>query len=176
MPLREWIKIKDERLNEYLQEQAFHDDPEEAEYNQIHFYNEIQELQEYLDKNPDAILMQFKNLKKNEISEINKFSGESSLYAHEDANFPIYYPNNTYKPEQHLKQLNIFEPVKTEDNIRKIFNRTIFFVNTHENYKFLKQNFALALSDEEESMEFFELFINNINPSLKKLKNELRMG
>ena len=37
----------------------------------------------------------------------------------------------------------------------------------------MKQSFALAMSDEQDSSEFFELFVNYDTPSIKKLKKEL---
>lgn len=37
----------------------------------------------------------------------------------------------------------------------------------------MKHHFSLALSDEEESMEWFELLINNLSFNNEKLKEEL---
>ena len=89
-------------------------------------------------------------------------------------NCPKLDYSGSYTLKQFLEEKNIIEPkILSDDKIVKIFNRILFYVNSHENYKFMKQSFALALSDEEDSMEYFELFINNATPSLKKLEMEL---
>jgi len=62
-------------------------------------------------------------------------------------------------PESYLKMWD-FPIKKSNDQINSLFDNILFFINTHENYKFLKQSFSLALSDEKGSSDSFEFFIN----------------
>lgn len=58
---------------------------------------------------------------------------------------------------------------KTSEAIRAIFRRILFFINAHENYNFMRNSFSWALSDGEDSLEWFELFISmGIVPISKK--------
>jgi hypothetical protein len=69
-----------------------------------------------------------------------------------------------------LEKKGIFMPeTKTSEAIRAIFRRILFFINAHENYNFMRNSFSWALSDEEDSLEWFELFISmGIVPISKK--------
>lgn len=71
--------------------------------------------------------------------------------------------------DEFLMEKNIFKPPElSSEEIKNLFNRLLFYINTHDNYKFMKQSFSWALSDEKDSMEWFELFIKNaVTPSEK---------
>jgi len=84
--------------------------------------------------------------------------------------------DGSYTLEQVLEHEGIFKPEEqTLEDVRTLFNRLLFFVNSHKNYNFMKQSFALALSDEEDSMDWFELFIKNFTTPVRKLKEELEL-
>jgi len=145
--------------------------------------NEIKVHKEQFNKCPNSILWQLKGLTIDEYNKIYEINGQDTrrekriIIGPGAGNFPLYDSDNFYDPEHpelYLKDLNVEEPIeKSNDEIIRIFNRLLFFVNTHENYKFMKQSFALAMSDEQDSSEFFELFVNYDTPSIKKLKKEL---
>jgi hypothetical protein len=61
--------------------------------------------------------------------------------------------------ESYLKMWN-FHQQRSNDEMNTLFNNILFFININENYKFLKQSLSLALSDEKESWDWFESFIN----------------
>ena len=77
-------------------------------------------------------------------------------------------------PENFLCICGLEKPLKrTSEEIKSMFSRILFYVNAHENSNFMKQSFSWALSDEKDSMNWFELFINT-NTNLKgKLRSEL---
>lgn len=62
-------------------------------------------------------------------------------------------------PETYLNQFNIISGKMSEEDLVELFNMVLFFVNTHENYKILKHHLAFALSDEKNSLKWFERFI-----------------
>lgn len=73
-----------------------------------------------------------------------------------------------------LEQKKILEPKKkSSEEIKTIFNKTFFFINSHENYKFMKQCFAWALSDEQDSIEWFNMLNEDIYSLKRKFKRDL---
>jgi hypothetical protein len=137
---------------------------------------EIKMHKEQFNKYPNSVLWQLKGLTLDEFNKISKFDQKEKniIIGDETRKFTLYNAETSYTSEQYLNELNISEPItKSLDETNRIFHRILFFVNTHENYKFLKQTFALALSDEQDSMEFFKLFMNYTTPPLKKFKNVL---
>lgn len=62
-------------------------------------------------------------------------------------------------PETYLNQFNIIAGKMSEEDLVELFNMVLFFVSTHENYKVLKHHLAFALSDEKDSLKWFERFI-----------------
>lgn len=83
-----------------------------------------------------------------------------------------YYGSNTV--EGIFEGLwNIRVEIKTPEEVKSLFNRLLFFIYNHENSNFIKQSFSWALSDEEDSMEWFELFIKVKDLTNKNLRTEL---
>jgi len=171
--IKEWIKIKHDEIDKQMLNPSFHD-PDNLDF-MTYIYEELDRYQKESENNPNAEMWHLKGLTQDELNEINILNGQSyreGVGVDEDRYFPMYYPNST-TVKQYLNKLNVLKPVKSEEEIRRIFNRILFFVNTHENYNFMKQSFALALSHEEESTEFFEQFLNYANPRLEKLKKAI---
>lgn len=59
---------------------------------------------------------------------------------------------------------------KSNSEINRMFNDIIFYINSLENNRFLKNAFSLALSDDEESIDFFKLFLKENYNSESKTK------
>jgi hypothetical protein len=76
------------------------------------------------------------------------------------------------------KYLKIFYSTqkKSDKEIGELFNIILFYINTHENYKSLKHYFSLALSDENGSMDWFELFLNYVQNIRFYLKLQQELG
>jgi len=171
--LKEWIKLVEDEMDKLMLNPSYYD-PDNINY-MMSVEEDMRNYRARLNNKPNAEIWYLKGLSQDELDEIKKFNDKPYRWVWDDKEvyFPLYYPNST-TVTKYLDQLNAFKPEKSKEEVRRIFNRILFFVNTHENYNFMKQNFALALSDEEESTEFFELFINNTNPALEKLKSEFR--
>ncbi|MDY9924399.1 hypothetical protein [Methanobacterium sp.] len=93
----------------------------------------------------------------------------------ERSSFPVIANRENWGSEDFLKEKNIYKPKKmSSEEKRTHFNKLLFFVNTHENYNFMKNSFALALSDEEDSSDWFDLFIKKIS-YIKTLRDKLVM-
>lgn len=77
--------------------------------------------------------------------------------------------------EDYLKQFGIIQELSRE-NISKLFDIMLFFINTHKNYESLKHQFSFALSDEEGSMSWFETFIKYVYAEPFYLKFQTDLG
>ena len=64
---------------------------------------------------------------------------------------------------------------KTQEEIYSIFNKLIFYIQLKEENNFLKNTFAYALSDEPDSLDWFEYFTdtNDLDNVKEKLTKEL---
>jgi hypothetical protein len=64
----------------------------------------------------------------------------------------------------------------SEEDQYEAFNRILFYVNTHENYEVLKNHLSFALSDRENSLDYFELFLNLALNQPRYLKFQKDLG
>jgi hypothetical protein len=89
-------------------------------------------------------------------------SNDEKLLSHAknlwDRKLEFFDGKGTFTPESYIKALN-FTPKLSEDQLSTLFNQTFFYINTHENSKKLKKYLSVALSDEEGSLDWFELLI-----------------
>lgn len=82
----------------------------------------------------------------------------------------------TGTPESYLRTFGISDKKMSEDEISEMFNLVLFFISTHENYNVLKHHLAFALSDEKDSMSWFERFIDYIYTEPFTLKFQKDLG
>ncbi len=173
-PLKEWIQETEEKLK-VLKSLTTQQKTIDDHIDIFSLQDKIRIHSKQLLKYPDALIWEFKDITPMEQEKINILNEKFRLHKGNinDLKDLELILNNQYTKERFLEE-NLCGPEKKhDDEIMKIFNSLLFYVNSHENYKFMQQNFALALSEEEESMEFFELFIYKTSPSLKKLENNL---
>ena len=79
--------------------------------------------------------------------------------------------NGDYSSEIFLENLGFEIPKNEIDReIYKRFRDVLFIINSVDNNKFLKNSFSYSLSDEDDSLEWFEHFINMSNISLSKVR------
>ena len=77
---------------------------------------------------------------------------------------PYVNKNGNFTPELFLAEKGFLKPVeKTLEEIRTTFGKTLFFINSHKNVELMKQGLSHALSDEKDSMEFFEGFLEKVS-------------
>lgn len=85
---------------------------------------------------------------------------------------PLIDTDGSWDSEKFLNEKGFKEPIKkTRDEKKTIFNKILFHIAVYENSISLKNSFAWALSEEEESMDLFKFLINKIN--FNDTKNKL---
>lgn len=101
----------------------------------------------------------------------------SNLSILQHAKRPLFDLEGDWDSTIFLRMKGLEEPFETmRIDLQKIFSKILFYVNSHKNYKFMKMGLSWAFSDENDSIEWFRHFINNITFSDEKLKNELGIG
>jgi hypothetical protein len=160
-------KVLDESLNSY----------EEKDYNYYSILG-VDEIENKLDY--------YKDLKENQnnrilhVMQMPKVSAMGDgdrlwdMFRSADYLNPMVVEGEGWTSELFLKRKGIPEPEKKSQNeIRAIFRKMLFYVNAHENYNFMKNSLSWALSDEQDSIRWFELFIKNMPSQDGKLEDEL---
>lgn len=103
----------------------------------------------------------FEEIKKSRIKLQGLFKRKFEQYETQRVNY-LGLPIRSTKEQKELKETGSIKPT-AEDEIKSRFNKILFNINLNENPKFSKNIFAWALSDEEESMEWFKFFVNENN-------------
>ena len=96
-------------------------------------------------------------------------------WINKNADMALIYGNRLNPtPENFLKLSTPFEKAKekTPEEVMKMFRIIWFNIICSENYEVMLNSFAWALSDEEDSLEWFELFIESMSDTTS-LKNKL---
>lgn len=75
-----------------------------------------------------------------------------------DSKKELFDGKGTLTRESYIEEWN-FTPELSKDQLSTLFNQTLFYIDTHEHPKQLKRYLSVALSDEEESIDWFELLI-----------------
>lgn len=91
-------------------------------------------------------------------------------------NTPLIDKDSEWDLNTFLEKKGFLKPEIKEDERKSLFNKMLFFVNSHENYKFMRQCFSWALSDEEDSLEWFKILLNNLNSSYRNLQQTLSIN
>ena len=183
-------KVISGTLNDWIIEAEVELNKMQSKFNGTHnknsltniFKDEIRRYKELLDLYPNALMWKLQGLTQEEYNKILKLDMNPELKIGEVAkkkalDIPLMDNDRSFTIKSFLEEKTIIKiEEKSTEMVNKLFNKILFFIYSHENYKFMKQNFALALSDDEDSLEWFELFINkntNIQPLKERLINEL---
>lgn len=140
-----------------------------------HLIKELKIYSEWYNENKNARLWYFHDLSEEEIHkqvkvEDNKF-GINRQYTNNQLKSIVHSRklslidvNGSWTSEDFLNEKRIMKPQSRYlIEIKRMFREIIFYISSAENNGFLKNAFALALSHEEESKEFFEQFIKDIS-------------
>ena len=180
-PLKDWLKEEKKRLKKMISEYP-RDPGYSSEISTLK--DDIEMWQGILDKHPNAIMWKIEGLSNDEaikLLDINiKLRGQSPYkYTTKEiaeiisSRMPWVDTDGTFNVEQFLEEKGIWKPRKLIlEEKKSLFNKTLFFINSHENSNFMRNAFSWALSDEEDSFEWFELIIEQTYDSLDKLKNK----
>jgi hypothetical protein len=92
---------------------------------------------------------------------------------------PLWDTKGSGTPENFLFQKGIEKPKdKSDEELSNIFRIILFNIMNSENYKVLQNSLAWALSDEKDSLEWFEMFIegmSSITPLKERLSKQLNI-
>jgi hypothetical protein len=163
LPLDDWInedkKLLKKLISEYPRDPGYSPEISALKAN-LAFQNK------QLTKYPNARMWKLEGLSLEEYNKILKSNERTKSLRETDekifSNMFLLDKDGNITIEQFLEQKGIFKlEEKTLKEIRSTFNEVLFFINSCDNYNFMQQSFAWALSDEEDSMEWFKLFINN---------------
>ena len=135
---------------------------------------EILGIQGYKPKNPDFTdSVHYPSVKNGKI--VKGYTPDQAVRIF-SLNESLIDDKGSWSVEDFLEKKMIKKPKDLTDyQLNSIFNRLLFYVNTRENYNAMINFFSWALSDEEDSVEWFKIFMEtyNINSLKDFLKKEL---
>ena len=187
IPLEKAINDLEERLKKLTSQKLQDATDEEVELYELELsslHHDLEIYQEKYKKSKNLIVWKITNLTNSKSSKIFdsvrnllKTVGNMAYYP-ESKNINALqqfevYKNGDMSLEKFLEHKGVFKPVKrTDEEVRLMCNRFLFYINTHENSKFMRQVFSWALSNEKDSMSWFKLFMDNVKFQTGKLFKE----
>jgi len=197
-PLKKYIKDLEKKISKFPDKE---EGKEKFDKNR-NYMRMIQNLETYkiwVEEYPDAYIWELENVSDEEVKaqlEITKrkqfqdqikYPSQIKGRVANHLTSPLSYDILVHKEtplidEKHIWNSEIFLEKKgflkpksiSPDEIKSIFNKMLFFANSHENYKFMKQCLSWALSDEEDSIEWFKILLDVLNPSYEKLQQDVK--